>query len=280
MAASEFVFGSKLAGCKTILHVHEKAAQLRRILEIDLAKFEVLAYADGVVLAADDLRSDLTEVFGFVPERCVDFGIAVDANEIAELARDSDALARNAAGDRLEWGERLRIGMCGQASPRKGADIFFEVAAEMPEHDFVWVGGWSRDEAEENIVIDDFERRALPNLYVSNGVDNPYKYIGRFDLFYLSSRDDPNPLVLAEALLLGVPLFCFSQTTAVTDFLGRSAILCHGDPNVADSVRIMRALEPTEIRSRRHSAASTEGTRSRFDISQKINALVEFVADT
>jgi len=278
-AASEFVIGSKLAGRKTILNVHEKASELRRLLQIDLAKIEVLSYCDGIVLAANDLRIDLADVFGFVPERCLSFGIAVDAREIETLAQDTDAPARNAAGDLIDWGKRLAIGMCGQASPRKGCDMFFEVAAALPEHDFVWIGGWTREEAPENIILDAFARQKLPNLYVSHGVDNPYKYIGRLDLFYLSSREDPNPLVLAEALLLGVPLFCFSKTTAVTDFLGRNAIMCHGATNVGDSVRVLCALDPAEIRSAEFRRL-TENSRSRFDISQKIASLVEFIAGT
>ncbi len=277
VAASEFVVAAKSAGIVTVLHVHEKAQALRRILEIDLAKLEILALCDGVVLAAGELRKDLVEVFGFVPERHFDFGIAVDAREIEDLAGDTDAAVYNAIGRPNRWGDRLTIGMCGYASRRKGSDIFFEVAPPLPEHDFVWVGDWSRDEAPENIVFDEYSTRKLPNLYVTGGVDNPYKYIGRFDLFFLSSREDPNPLVLTEALLLGVPVFCFSRTTAVTDFLGRSAILCHGAVNTPDSVRVLRALDAAEIRSDAFRGL-TAAYRDHFDVSKKIGGLVEFLS--
>ena len=276
-AAAEFVFAAKALGKTVVLHVHEKAAMLRRLLEIDLAKMEMLSLCDGVVLAAGELRRDLAEVFGFVPEPCLDFGIAIDTEEIGRLASERDAPARNALGEFALWGERMVIGMCGHASLRKGADIFFEAAAAIPEHDFVWVGNWSRDDAPENTVIDQYLERRLPNLYVTDGVDNPYKYIARFDLFFLSSRVDPNPLVLAEAMSLGVPVLSFSRTTAVADFLGRSAILCHGTTNTEDTVRVLSALDPAEIRSAAFHRSGEELQR-RFEITQKTPALLRFLA--
>jgi glycosyltransferase involved in cell wall biosynthesis len=276
-AAAEFVFAAKALGKTIVLHVHEKAAMLRRLLEIDLAKMEMLSLCDGVVLAAGDLRRDLAEVFGFVPEPCLDFGIAVDTEEIAQMANERDAPARNALGESAAWGQRLVVGMCGHASARKGADIFFAAAAALPAHDFVWVGNWNREDAPENDVIDQYLERRLPNLYVTGGVDNPYKYIARFDLFFLSSRVDPNPLVLAEAMSLGVPVLCFSRTTAVADFLGRNAILCHGTTNTADTVRVLSALDPVEIRSAEFNRSS-ETLQRRFEITQKTPALLRFLA--
>ena len=276
-AAAEFVFAAKELGKTTVVHVHEKAAMLRRLLEIDLAKLEMMSLCDGIVLAAGNLRRDLAEVFGFVPERCLDFGIAIDTEEIGKLASEGDAVACNALGEAADWGERLVIGMCGHASLRKGADIFFAAAAAVPEHDFVWIGNWSGAEAPENEVIDQYLSRKLPNLYVTDGVDNPYKYIARLDLFFLSSRVDPNPLVLAEAMSLGVPVLCFSRTTAVADFLGRSAILCHGTTNTEDTVRVLRALDPTELRAPEF-GRSNEELQHRFDITQKTPSLLGYLA--
>ncbi|HEV2301418.1 MAG TPA: glycosyltransferase [Stellaceae bacterium] len=275
-AASEYVVAAKAAGLSAVLHVHEKADSLRRMFEIDLTKREILALCDAVVLAAGDLREDLEAVYGFVPERVFDFGIAIDAEEMARLA-DEDAPVANAAGGRIDWGRRLAIGMCGHASPRKGADIFLAAAAACPGHDFVWVGNWDERDAPDNPVLAEYAQQRLPNLYVTGGVDNPYKYIGRFDLFFLSSREDPNPLVLAEALVLGVPVLAFSETTAVTDFLGRSGILCHGAANAADAVRVLRALDAEEVRSKAFRGL-TERFRARFDIAQKIGGLAEFLA--
>lgn len=277
LAASEYVVAGKRLGKRVVLHVHEKAAEMLSLLLHDLAKIEVLALCDGVVLDAGDLRHDLVEVFGFVPEPCLDFGVVIDFEEMARIAGDSSAEARNASGEPIRWGERLAVGMCGHASRRKGCDIFYETAAAAPQHDFVWVGNWGPPDTPENIVYERFLAERLPNLYVSGLVANPYQYIGRFDLFFLSSREDPNPVVLGEALALRVPILAFSRTTGAADFLGRSAILCHGAANAEDAARVLNALDAAEIRAPEFRALS-DGFRARFDIAQKIGGLSEFLA--
>lgn len=275
-AASEFVIAGKAVGSTVALHLHEKAGEMRKILALDLAKLEVMSMCDGVVLAADDLAIDIAEVFGFVPEKCLRFGIVVDTIEIAQFADEDDAIAQNAAGEVIAWGERATIGMCGVASPRKGSDIFFETAARLPQHDFVWIGNWAPNEAPDNPIYDEFLATRLSNLYVSGGVDNPYKFIKRLDLFFLSSREDPNPLVLAEAMLLNTPILAFSATTAVTDFLGRTALLCHGSTNTPDAERVMKAIDLKELRSPslRNLAVAH---RDRFDMDAKAEGIVTFL---
>lgn len=275
-AASEFAVAGKQAGLATVLHVLEKADMLNQLLRYDLVKLDVLALCDAVVLAAGELRRDLEDVFGFVPERCFDFGTVVDPAEIARRAEEAPAPARNAAGRRLVWGRRPVVGMVGHASERKGADIFFEAAAASPAYDFVWVGNWDDKAAPENPVFERYVAARLPNLYVAGAVENPYAYIGRFDLFFLSSREDPNPVVLAEALMLRVPVLAFSRTTAVADFLGRSAILCHGETNTEDAVRVLQALDRDELRSPQFRGL-TDRYRDRFDFSKRVAELVAFL---
>ena len=278
-AASEFVVAGKAVsfGSTVAMHLHEKAGEMRKILALDLAKLEVMSMCDGIVLAADELERDIAEVFGSVPEKCLRFGIVVDTGEIAQLADEASVAAQNAAGDAIAWGERASIGMCGVASPRKGSDIFFETAAQLPQHDFVWIGNWAPNEAApENPVYDEFLSARLPNFYVSGGVDNPYKFIKRLDLFFLSSREDPNPLVLAEALLLNTPILAFSATTAVADFLGRTAILCHGTTNTQDAERVMKAIDLRELRSPSFRGMA-DAHRARFDIDAKAEGLVTFL---
>jgi glycosyltransferase involved in cell wall biosynthesis len=249
---------------------------MRKILALDLAKLEVMSMCDGVVLAADDLEHDITEVFGSVPGKCLRFGIVVDTQEIAQLGGENGAIAQNAAGAAIAWGERASIGMCGVASPRKGSDIFFETASRLPQHDFVWIGNWTPNEAPENPVYEQFLAARLPNLYVSGGVDNPYKFIRRLDLFFLSSREDPNPLVLAEALLLNTPILAFGATTAVSDFLGRTAILCHGATNTPDAERVMKAIDLKELRSPSFRRLA-DAHRARFDMDAKADILLAFL---
>jgi glycosyltransferase involved in cell wall biosynthesis len=276
LAACEFVYAAKTAGKTAVVHVHEKVEELRKLLAIQLMKLEVLSMSDAVVLAAEDLRQDLVDVFGFLPDRVVNFGIAVDADEIDRLAKDGNSEAYTAAGELFTHTDRLLVGMVGHASQRKGSDIFFDAAKSLPQHDFIWVGNWEPADAPENTIYRQFARAKLPNLFTSGGVSNPYAYISNFDLFFLSSREDPNPVVLAEALILRVPILAFSKTTAVADFLGRCAILCHGHTNLNDSVRVLTALDSSEVRSDSF-RPNAEEHRRRFSITEKIACVVELL---
>jgi glycosyltransferase involved in cell wall biosynthesis len=269
LASSEFIVAAKAVGKFVVLHVHDKVGEMKNLLAAQLMKLEVLTLCDAVVLAAEELERDIVQVFGFIPDRLINFGIAVDVDEIVSMARESELIATTATGVPFKSTNRMIVGMVGHASKRKGVDVFFEAARALPQHDFVCVGNWELSDAPENIVHELFLESQLPNLYISGNTNNPYKYISSFDLFFLSSREDPNPVVVAEALVLRVPILAFSNVTAVTNFLGRSAILCHGHTNIDDAVRVLRALDKSQARSHLFRPNVEESLRS-FDIVEKI----------
>lgn len=277
LAPSEFIVAAKAAGKFAVLHIHENAALMRTLLAQHFTSPEVVSLCDAVVLQAANLRQDILEVFAAVPERTLTFGAAVDIAALDQGAQTGKVIAANAAGTRYKRSKRMLIGMMGEASERKGSDIFLETAKAVREHDFMWVGTWTPGQGRENPAYDEFFRAQLPNFFVSGSVGNPYKYMSRFDLFFLSSRDDPNPVALAEALCLDVPILAFSRSTLVTDFLGRTSLLCHGHVNVPDAARVLKALNRPEV-----GLLSLKGRvkehRRQFDIRDKITGLVDLLA--
>jgi glycosyltransferase involved in cell wall biosynthesis len=188
------------------------------------------------------------------------------------------AEARNARGAAFARGGRLVVGMCGHASARKGADTFLETALAAPQCDFLWVGAWRPDETADNIALEKFEREAPDNLYVAGSVDNPYPYMRQMDLFFLSSREDPNPLVVGEALLLGVPILAFSQSTAIGDRIGRCGLLCYGRPNAADAARMLAALTREGLSGPEFDQVR-EAFASEYDVKVKMAQLTNFLAE-
>ena len=278
LASSVFAFAAALEGRRTLVHVHEKTAEMDNLLRHAVTKLEVMRVADAAVLAADDIRGDLLDTFAALPPEVVNFGIAVEVDAILAAAEEAaPAPPLNARGGPLRRGERLLIGMSGHASGRKGADIFLEVAQALPDCDFLWVGPWTLSDAPENIAYQTFLRHAPPNFYLTGPVDNPFPYMRLMDLFFLSSREDPNPLVLAEAMVLKLPILCFSRATAVTDRLGRHAIVLYGDANATDAARALRACTAQAAR-RPAFRAVGEAFLDDYDLQAKMPKIRDLIA--
>jgi glycosyltransferase involved in cell wall biosynthesis len=277
LASSEFLAAAKLVSRKSLLHVHEKIEEMQSLLRQQVTKYNITAFPEALILAGDGLAKDMVRMFGDIPDRILNWGIAVDTEEIVQLSNEDGAPATNISGKPLISRDRMRIGMVGHASPRKGSDIFLEVAKGLPERDFVWVGNWDEVEAPENInTHTELLNTPLENFYLTGSVSNPYRHIKQFDLFFLSSREDPNPVVLAEAMLLRVPILVFSRVTAVTDFLGRSALLYHGQTSNEAAKCIINGLDATKLRSGTLSAP-IDIVRERFDLSRNIDSVVNLL---
>ncbi|GAB4016024.1 glycosyltransferase family 4 protein [Spirosoma koreense] len=111
----------------------------------------------------------------------------------------------------------LIVGGCGNAEWRKGNDLFVNLARQVidqasaepmaPVH-FVWVGvplGSLRDD----LLLDSQKAGLADRVHLIPPTPDVLRYMSRFDVFVLCSREDPYPLVVFEAGLCGVPVVCF-----------------------------------------------------------------------
>ncbi|ADB38594.1 glycosyltransferase family 4 protein [Spirosoma linguale] len=120
----------------------------------------------------------------------------------------------------------LIVGGCGNAEWRKGNDLFITLARQVigrvqnnttaqeasidrPVH-FVWVGvppGNLRDD-----LLVDIRKAGLGDcVHLIPPTPEVLRYLSRFDVFVLCSREDPYPLVVFEAGLSEVPVVCFDD---------------------------------------------------------------------
>lgn len=102
---------------------------------------------------------------------------------------------------------------CGEAAWRKGPDLFVHTAALISAEmqgavRFAWVGRRSRSIA--NIVDHDAEVLGIADdIRWLGEVADASPYLAAADLVLLTSREDPHPLVPAEAALLGTATAAF-----------------------------------------------------------------------
>jgi len=117
------------------------------------------------------------------------------------------------------------IGAMGVAEARKGPDLFLTLASAFRRRDlgrpvhFVWVG--ARPDTEETRWIEhDVDKAGLGDIvHVVAPQAVPAPWFQLFDVFALTSREDPFPLVCLESSLLGTPIVCFDNT-GMAEFAG------------------------------------------------------------
>ncbi len=240
VSAGEWCEAGARTSIPVALHTHETRISLPGLLST-VCTPKVLAWTDLLIGASRQAMDDVEALTNFRVANRLDIGIFIDTGTVlAQAALDVPPPA-NAQGATLEADSaRPSVAMCGLAQHRKGADIFLGVAERLPQYDFVWVGPWAPPETDLNDAI--YERSKaleLPSFYWTGLTSNPYAHLGRTDALVLTSREDPNPLVVAEALLLGKRVLAFSETGASTLMLERFGYALNGAP---DAERIAATL--------------------------------------
>lgn len=116
----------------------------------------------------------------------------------------------------LGIGEHVKIVFnAGFADMRKGVDIFADVARRFvgdPDVHFVWAGLVEGPTKQELGA-----RLGLPNLHFIGQRDDMGRLLGASDVFALTSREDPFPSVVLEALAVGLPVVAFEGAGGFVD---------------------------------------------------------------
>jgi glycosyltransferase involved in cell wall biosynthesis len=132
------------------------------------------------------------------------------------------ALLRERLG--LQSNVRIVLGV-GFGDHRKGIDLFVEIGeqvmADRPDVVFIWVGSFEGKLKED--LFDRIRRSRYSNRYIFPGfsTDTDLFYAGS-DIYALTSREDPFPSVLIEALNVGVPIVSFEKTGAFDSLISET----------------------------------------------------------
>lgn len=245
VAAGEWCEAGARAGAAVALHTHETQGSLPALLS-RICTPRILEWTDLLIGASPRALDDLERLTGRTAPQRLDFGIFIDVDQALAQGKLPPGAARNAAGAELAESDRAVIAMSGLAQARKGADIFLEAARLLPECDFLWIGPWAPPETDLNdATLERFRQLNLANFHVTGMVRNPYAELRRADVFVLTAREDPNPLVAAEALALGLKVVAFAETGATVKLLERFGHALTGAPTASRIAALLpRILAP------------------------------------
>lgn len=139
--------------------------------------------------------------------------------------------------------------MSGTTSERKGFDLFPDIAEQLndPKVHLVWVGSRIND----GLVYYTEQRchnsgsRTKIHL-VGKQKEDYYNYLNIADGFLLTSRQDPFPLVMIEAALLGKPIAAL-PSGGVVEFVQEGMGLVTDDFSISKLVEAMRQVMEGEV---------------------------------
>jgi glycosyltransferase involved in cell wall biosynthesis len=206
------------AGIEAISLIHELSGVLRANYFLDRAR-AALQSARAVVFAAASVRDEVAAAVGvpvddrmhLVPQGCykeMSYSPALREQIRATLA--------------VKAGEALVVSI-GHAELRKGFDLFLQLWRKLNRNaksrvHFCWVGGihpqfatWIATELREATASGTFHMVGLR--------DDVDAFLSAADVFALTSREDPFPTVVHEALSIGLPVVAFDKAGGMSAFL-------------------------------------------------------------
>jgi len=257
---------AKLCGAPVVCHVHELEGSILKYC--GLAAFrEAVDSAAGIVAVSGAVEQTLKSRYGIPVDKIqrIYEGIATDDFRVVTAQERAAARARLKLPDHA-----FVVGGCGTMDWRKAPDVFLQIARKLAHDErrfeFVWVGG----------QLNGLQHFTLQHDATRFGIDRLMHFVGpqahtrdffaAFDAFFLSSREDPFPLVCLEAAALGLPVLCFEESGGMPEFVEQDAgrVIPYLDVDLAAAC-LRELASDSELRARLGLRAA-EKVRARFDI--------------
>jgi glycosyltransferase involved in cell wall biosynthesis len=190
-----------------IVHVHELGTVINQILP----NFKTLkGFGDKFIAVSDLVKIDLSEKW------------EVEIEKVKRIYEFSKVEKIELSKKKIS--EEFVVCGCGYVDWRKGTDIFIQIAKYIHSKNykrkikFVWIG--KINFADRLVIEADIKKMGLIGFVDFVGeVPNPHDFLKSCDVFLLTSREDPFPLVCIEVGMLGKPIVCFERATGISEIL-------------------------------------------------------------
>ena len=245
-------------GFSTCSLVHEMRTIVTRGHGVEHLKL-ILSRSDEVIFPSRTVREDIVGAFGPAKKASAILPQGV-YSELAPFDAEEDRRLRAA----LRLSPQTRIVLnAGYADLRKGVDLFVAlarcVALAGADIAFVWVG--DVDPAVDIWLIDAI--RAEPDVPIRfvPFTERIAPFMNAADLFLLTSREDPFPSVVLEALGAGVPVAAFATGGGFVDLLADPKLgVLLPEANLPEAARTIVGM----LEGRTHRGPALEAYRRAF----------------
>jgi glycosyltransferase involved in cell wall biosynthesis len=146
------------------------------------------------------------------------------------------------------------IGACGTLGWRKGSDLFLKVCKQLKAEDnfkFIWIGINKNSQSYNEFMYEANKYKLGDQLITIPHEQDIGKYYKLLDLFLMTSREDPFPLVNLEVAEFGVPIICFKDSGGSEEFVEENSgfIVPYGDTTKM-SQKALEIYKSPKVRSR------------------------------
>lgn len=246
-------------GAPIVTHLHELEMSIKRYAAswVD----EVLKHSGHFIACSTPVGENLVRNHGVDPSRITTAHASVRPDSSIRIADDEE---KRRVRKRLGlMDDKLLVFGCGIGmASRKGADLFIDAARAlrargMDNFHFYWVGGFDAKEHDDRHGVWAGQLNAMSKEGLDGYVtflgfrDNPREFLQAGDVFLLTSREDPFPLVALEAAECGLPVVCFAEAGGMPGFVGEDAgfVVPYGDAEaMAEKVAVL--MKDKELRLR------------------------------
>ena len=200
-------FKLRMPTIKVILHLHEMETIIKQ-------NFEDISYYDGYI-------EKYIVVSVYTKQYLLSLGVKESKISLIDACADIPILSNS----KIQVTDFFNVVMVGEAHWRKGDDLFLLLAKKTVLQNsnihFYWIGNVEKNR--KIVLQEDIKKLGLSNFVtLIDEVPNPNDYVSLMDVFVLTSREDPFPLVAIEAGMLGLPIVCFQSSTGLEEDIKRS----------------------------------------------------------
>ncbi len=204
-------------GYEFISLIHE-LENLIREYQLENSVNDISKFAKKIVFAANAVQDSFINIANNIPSE----KLVIHPQGIYQSV-NYDETAYFSVRNELNLPPKAKIIInAGYADLRKGFDLFVNLAKELVHKDssfhFLWIGDielslkhWYKSDMEGSQLAGHFH-----NISFTNEIS---KYLSAADLFAITSREDPFPSVVMEALAVGIPVVGFENGGGFTELL-------------------------------------------------------------
>lgn len=216
----------RLLGVPLVSHLHELEFSLQLYAEPYHRK-AMMTLSDHLIACSIAVGENIREKDQISANKLTTIHSFVDN---ARILKRIEATNRQAIKEKFGLpAHKFLIASCGNAEWRKGLDIFIQVANQLKnirsENDFhfVWIGIKHEGDLYEKAMYDIEKMGLQTTVSLIEPTDQAVELITTSDVFLVSSREDPFPLVMLEAALAKKPILGFDKTGGCGEFVETDA---------------------------------------------------------